>query len=118
MVKLKKRKSDLEHLIDIYDKAYSESVRLDAEWYKLKEKFEILTQKKIKANNARKSAALEYRKEAGRSHITSPCNQTCTIVSGNCTGCGRTLSEIKRWSKATDDEQRQITKLSKKRIKK
>jgi len=48
--------------------------------------------------------------------MTSPCNQTCTIADSICIGCGRTLDEIKRWSKATDEEQRQIIELAKKRI--
>jgi uncharacterized protein len=40
----------------------------------------------------------------------SPCNQTCLIdgPTGFCTGCGRTLDEIARWTEATPAEQRAI----------
>jgi uncharacterized protein len=40
--------------------------------------------------------------------IQSPCIRVCTIDSGTglCTGCGRTIEEIARWSQMTDDERR------------
>ena len=42
--------------------------------------------------------------------IQSPCTRVCAIDSGTglCTGCGRTLDEIARWSQMTDDERRRI----------
>ncbi|HXR95246.1 MAG TPA: DUF1289 domain-containing protein [Rhizomicrobium sp.] len=42
--------------------------------------------------------------------IESPCRQICTYESrsGLCTGCGRTLDEIARWSEISGEERRRI----------
>jgi predicted Fe-S protein YdhL (DUF1289 family) len=42
--------------------------------------------------------------------IESPCVKICTYEpgSGVCTGCGRTLDEIARWSQMSDGERRRI----------
>ena len=42
--------------------------------------------------------------------IESPCVKICTYESGSglCTGCGRTLDEIARWSEMSSDERRRI----------
>jgi len=38
--------------------------------------------------------------------IQSPCNRVCTLdpASGICLGCGRSLSEITRWTQMSDAE--------------
>lgn len=38
--------------------------------------------------------------------IKSPCVSVCTVnpETRHCDGCGRTLKEIARWSRLTDDE--------------
>jgi hypothetical protein len=38
--------------------------------------------------------------------IETPCIKVCTLdaISGLCTGCGRTLDEIARWSAFSDAE--------------
>jgi predicted Fe-S protein YdhL (DUF1289 family) len=40
----------------------------------------------------------------------SPCNKICAIdpVSGQCVGCGRTLSEIESWLRYSDHERRRV----------
>jgi predicted Fe-S protein YdhL (DUF1289 family) len=45
-----------------------------------------------------------------QSPILSPCTRVCTIDpgTGRCAGCGRTIEEIARWSRMTDDERRCI----------
>lgn len=48
--------------------------------------------------------------------MDSPCDKTCTIVTGACVGCGRTLEEIRLWSASTETEQQQIVRLAKERI--
>ena len=42
--------------------------------------------------------------------IESPCVKICVLdaAAGICRGCGRTLSEIERWTKLTDAERRAI----------
>jgi uncharacterized protein len=42
--------------------------------------------------------------------IQSPCTRVCTIDpdTDRCAGCGRTIEEIARWSRMTDDERRCI----------
>jgi predicted Fe-S protein YdhL (DUF1289 family) len=42
--------------------------------------------------------------------IQTPCTKICTIdpACGLCTGCGRTLDEIARWSTLTDDERTRV----------
>ena len=38
--------------------------------------------------------------------IKTPCVKVCVVdgQSGNCLGCGRTLGEIARWARFSDDE--------------
>ena len=36
--------------------------------------------------------------------IKSPCTKKCKSKNGVCTGCQRTLNEIARWSRASDEE--------------
>jgi predicted Fe-S protein YdhL (DUF1289 family) len=45
--------------------------------------------------------------------IVSPCIQVCAIDAaiGLCTGCGRTLDEIARWSSLTDQERARIMRV-------
>ena len=42
--------------------------------------------------------------------IESPCVKLCVLdaAADICRGCGRTLSEIERWTKLTDAERRKI----------
>jgi hypothetical protein len=42
--------------------------------------------------------------------IESPCVKICLYESGSglCTGCGRTLDEIARWSEMSGEERRRI----------
>ena len=42
--------------------------------------------------------------------IESPCVKICTYdsASGFCTGCGRSLDEIARWSEMSGEERRRI----------
>lgn len=42
--------------------------------------------------------------------IQSPCTRVCTIdeATGLCSGCGRTIDEIARWSQMTDKERGRI----------
>jgi hypothetical protein len=42
--------------------------------------------------------------------IESPCVKICTYEpgSGRCSGCGRTLDEIARWTQMSDEERRRI----------
>lgn len=44
--------------------------------------------------------------------IESPCIKVCALdaVSGLCTGCGRTLDEIARWSSFGDAERQAIVR--------
>jgi len=44
--------------------------------------------------------------------IESPCIKVCTMdaASGLCTGCGRTLEEIARWSSLSDLERHEIVR--------
>jgi len=51
--------------------------------------------------------------------IGSPCVKICTLDarSGLCLGCGRTIDEIARWTKMSDDERRRImTELPTRRV--
>ena len=50
--------------------------------------------------------------------ITSPCISVCVTdpTSDLCYGCARTTSEIKKWSKYTDEEQIQIIEISRSRM--
>lgn len=42
--------------------------------------------------------------------IASPCVRICVLDAARrvCTGCGRTLDEIARWSEMTDEERAQV----------
>ncbi len=41
--------------------------------------------------------------------VASPCVQICRLDAHEvCTGCGRTLDEIARWSRMSDDERRVV----------
>ena len=42
--------------------------------------------------------------------MISPCVRRCTLdpESGLCVGCGRTLAEIGKWTRYTDDERQAI----------
>lgn len=43
-------------------------------------------------------------------HIKSPCIRVCKIVDTTCIGCNRTLEEIRKWTKYTDQEREIIIK--------
>ncbi len=55
-----------------------------------------------------------------REEIESPCVQICVIdpQSKHCIGCGRTGSEIARWSSITTTERAEITALLPERLQK
>ena len=36
--------------------------------------------------------------------VDSPCVKVCRVADGVCVGCGRTLDEIRLWSRMTDYE--------------
>jgi predicted Fe-S protein YdhL (DUF1289 family) len=40
--------------------------------------------------------------------VASPCIDVCKMAGELCIGCYRTLDEIVRWSKASDDHKREI----------
>lgn len=40
--------------------------------------------------------------------MASPCVGICKVEEGTCTGCLRTLDEIRDWTKMTDEEREQI----------
>lgn len=42
--------------------------------------------------------------------MITPCINVCKIVDNICIGCNRTLDEIARWSKMTDNERSNIMK--------
>ncbi len=49
--------------------------------------------------------------EEGTGNVKSPCIHVCTHdVNEICLGCYRSLKEIRRWYKCTDDEKREIIK--------
>jgi predicted Fe-S protein YdhL (DUF1289 family) len=52
--------------------------------------------------------------------MESPCIKVCTYeaASGFCTGCGRTLDEIARWSEMSSKERRRIMEELPARLKK
>lgn len=39
---------------------------------------------------------------------SSPCTGRCCLQDSVCTGCGRTLDEIRRWSRMTNNERKQV----------
>jgi predicted Fe-S protein YdhL (DUF1289 family) len=40
--------------------------------------------------------------------MKSPCKKKCAVVSGHCSGCGRSLYQIKNWTQFSDEERNQI----------
>jgi len=42
--------------------------------------------------------------------IKTPCVKVCVVdgQTGNCLGCGRTLGEIARWARFSDDERDRV----------
>jgi uncharacterized protein len=48
------------------------------------------------------------------SNVPSPCLSICVLDEGlgYCIGCGRTRAEIWKWTRATDDEKREILRWS------
>jgi predicted Fe-S protein YdhL (DUF1289 family) len=40
--------------------------------------------------------------------VESPCIGVCRLADGGCTGCRRTLDEITRWSRMTDEERVEV----------
>ena len=44
------------------------------------------------------------------SAIATPCVKVCTLdaIAGICLGCGRTLGEIERWLRISEDERARI----------
>lgn len=50
--------------------------------------------------------------------VKSPCINLCKYVNGKCIGCYRTLDEIEKWSKMSDDEKREVlNKITVRRLK-
>lgn len=43
-------------------------------------------------------------------HIRSPCTRVCKIVDTICIGCNRSIEEIRKWTKYTDQERETIIK--------
>lgn len=50
--------------------------------------------------------------------VKSPCVQICVLDEelGHCIGCGRTRAEIWKWTRATEDEKRDIVLRAGKRV--
>lgn len=48
------------------------------------------------------------RQISSRTRTCSPCRRVCRVQAGVCVGCGRTLDQIAKWSKMTDEEKIQI----------
>jgi hypothetical protein len=50
--------------------------------------------------------------------IETPCDKICTLdpASGLCLGCGRSLSEIERWTAFNDAERRRVMKVLPRRL--
>jgi len=42
--------------------------------------------------------------QSPRTQVQSPCIKVCRVADGVCVGCGRTLDEIRRWSRMDEDE--------------
>jgi len=40
--------------------------------------------------------------------VDSPCTNVCTLDSGLCVGCGRTIAEITSWQSMSDDEREHV----------
>lgn len=41
--------------------------------------------------------------------MISPCIGVCEVSAGVCSGCGRTLTQIARWTQYTEEERTRIT---------
>jgi predicted Fe-S protein YdhL (DUF1289 family) len=54
------------------------------------------------------------------SAVKSPCVQVCVLdeAIGWCIGCGRTRAEIWKWTRATDEEKREIAERAAARMRK
>jgi len=49
--------------------------------------------------------------------MKSPCINICKINASNtCIGCGRTLPEIGGWTRYSDDQRSEVTRLSSQRL--
>lgn len=50
--------------------------------------------------------------------VQSPCIKICTLDPAGevCTGCGRTIAEIARWSQMDDSERRSVIMRAKRRM--
>ena len=44
--------------------------------------------------------------------MKTPCIKVCKVLDGKCLGCGRTLEQIRLWSKYTDEERERIMKMT------
>jgi predicted Fe-S protein YdhL (DUF1289 family) len=44
--------------------------------------------------------------------VKTPCIKVCKVLDGKCLGCGRTLEQIRLWSKYTDEERERIMKMT------
>ena len=40
--------------------------------------------------------------------VESPCVNICTVKNNVCIGCGRTLEEIARWTRMSEEERKSI----------
>lgn len=40
--------------------------------------------------------------------MRTPCQGRCCIVGGECPGCGRTLEEVRNWTRMTDEERDEV----------
>lgn len=48
--------------------------------------------------------------------VASPCIKVCVLDTRNvCVGCGRTIDEITQWSRLTEEQQRQVCDLARRR---
>lgn len=48
--------------------------------------------------------------------IKSPCTRHCGLVDGLCHGCGRTVREIRLWSKLSEQEKEEVSRASSDRL--
>lgn len=44
--------------------------------------------------------------------MKTPCIKVCKVLDGKCLGCGRTLEQIRLWSKYTEEERERIMKMT------
>jgi len=40
--------------------------------------------------------------------VKTPCIKVCKVLDGKCLGCGRTLEQIRLWSKYTEEEREKL----------